>query len=179
MPWDVSTARLPSSLSGAPGDHVRVRVIQQHASFVRAEILEVVRPGPARRDPRLSVVWSLRGVPVAARTLPAAGRKPNGRSWLTRCDSRPMPGDSAQAPSESRYRRRARLRWHVDRAGVRLGFLQAASKETVDVDSCPMLVDQLDRALVRHASLAWRRLQGRARDGSAVVWLDRARCMRA
>jgi 23S rRNA (uracil1939-C5)-methyltransferase len=39
----------------APGDRLRVRVVEEHARFARAEIEAVLEPGPARVAPRCPV----------------------------------------------------------------------------------------------------------------------------
>ena len=40
---------------GAPGDRVRVRVVEEHARFARAEIVELLAPGPSRTRPECPV----------------------------------------------------------------------------------------------------------------------------
>jgi predicted DsbA family dithiol-disulfide isomerase/predicted RNA-binding protein with TRAM domain len=39
----------------APGDRVRVRIVEQRKRFARAEIVSLVEPGPGRAEPRCSV----------------------------------------------------------------------------------------------------------------------------
>ena len=134
----------------APGDRLRVRLVERRASWARGEILELLEPGPGRREApcphflrcggcdlqHLDEATQLRlKVEAAIETLARLGG--------VRLDRPP----AVVAGSPWGYRRRAQLHVEAGRAGVRLGQLARGSHELVPLDVCPILVPALEATL--------------------------------
>ncbi|MDX1503507.1 MAG: class I SAM-dependent RNA methyltransferase [Thermoanaerobaculia bacterium] len=142
----------------APGDRVRARVWQRKRDYGRAEILEVLAPGPARREPpcpyfaecggcdlqHLDEAAQLEAKVAATReTLERIGRV----EWPERVE--------VVAGEPWGYRLRARLRLEGDDSSggadspavARVGYLARASNDLVAVDRCPILAPELEALL--------------------------------
>lgn len=138
----------------APGDRVRVRVLETKKSFYRAEVAEVIAPGPDRVEPRcpLFIAGTCGGcqwqhVSAAAQ---AAAKDQLVRAALRHLVdgglevaplARPLPGYE--------WRRRTRLHWVRPRNAERalVGFTAPRSQRLVDVEACVQLEPALGRAL--------------------------------
>ena len=133
----------------APGDLVRVRVCESRARWARAELLELLEPGAARRVPPCPLAGRCGGCPwqhvdyaaqwAAKQEIVAHALRPLA----------PPPIEFVAAPAELHYRRRVRLRWQRGPGGLRLGFHGWRRREIVDLAACPLLVPALDRGLKR------------------------------
>jgi 23S rRNA (uracil1939-C5)-methyltransferase len=133
----------------APGDRVRARVTEARQRFARAEITEILAPGPARRDPPCPYFARCGGCSWLhldeAEQLRA--RTEIARSALERIARR---GDLPEievvaSPRALGYRARAR----VAHAGGRIGFRARASHDVVDVERCAVLDPDTQAALAR------------------------------
>jgi 23S rRNA (uracil1939-C5)-methyltransferase len=132
----------------APGDRVRVRLVDEHRSYARAEVVHRCAAGSVYREPPCPFVAACGGCPwqqvAYAAQLEAKAR--NVRETLARIarvtPRRELP--IIPAPDEWRYRHRIRL--HVD-ARRRLGYLRPRSHEVVEMDDClvadPLLIGVL------------------------------------
>lgn len=143
----------------APGDRVRVRVVEQHGNYARAVMLHRCAPGPAYREAPCPWVGACGGCPWQhvdyATQLAAKDR--NVLESLKRiagvAPRRPLP--ILAAPSEWAYRHRIRLHTDARRA---LGYRRPRSHELVEIERCAIAEPELSallpalRALV--ASLA-------------------------
>jgi 23S rRNA (uracil1939-C5)-methyltransferase len=162
----------------APGDRLRVRVVERRPDYGRAEIVEILEPGPARRpDP----------VPELART---------GVCDLQHLDDAVQPRLKAEAvwetlarighvslPAEVSLlagepwgcRLRTQLHTEIDPAagGVRVGYHARGTNEVIPVARCPLLVPELEELLAELprflAAGAPRRLDLAAGDDRAVT----------
>jgi 23S rRNA (uracil1939-C5)-methyltransferase len=136
---------------GAPGDLVRARVVESKKGFARAEIVEVVEPGPSRRvapGPGYGRCggWQIPHVDYAAQT---EAKRTFVRDSLERIGRLTLPGEvhmHADPEHEFGYRVRATAHLAATREGVLFGFFGARSHRVVDVESCPLLVPDLDDA---------------------------------
>jgi 23S rRNA (uracil1939-C5)-methyltransferase len=162
----------------APGDRLRVRIVERRPDYGRAEIVEILEPGPARRpDP----------YPELSRT---------GICDLQHLDDRAQPRLKAEAVRETLlrlgkvelpenvelitgdpwgYRLRTQVHTEVDpvAGGVRVGYLARGTNDLVPVSRCPLLVPELEALLAdlpQHlgADTPWR-LDLAAGDGGAVT----------
>ncbi|MFI5315272.1 MAG: class I SAM-dependent RNA methyltransferase [Myxococcota bacterium] len=133
----------------APGDRLRVRVSEARPRFARAELVEILSPGPARR----------------AAPCPYYGRC-GGCSWLHLDEAEQLRArvGIARAALE-RIARRAQLpeievvaspralgyraRARVAHAGERVGFRARASHDVVDVATCAVLDPATQAELTR------------------------------
>ena len=132
----------------APGDRVRARVVETHRSFARAELVEVIAPGPARvaAPCPLAAARTCGGCPwmhvgadaqLAAKQALAAGA-------LRGLVARGMELAAPRAPVPPlRWRRRARF--HRD--GVVIGLDAPRSRRVTDVAACLQLDARLEAAL--------------------------------
>lgn len=157
----------------APGDRVRVTLVEEHKGWARGTLARVLERGPARVDPPCPLA-----LPDGAR--PACGGCPWQHVAATAQDAAKLDivqralRKVTQAVEPLRtpcsplgWRRRTRLR---ARRGV-LGFAARRSHALVDVATCPQLTPALDAALgvVRAA------LTGVLGEGASVSLLAGAR----
>ena len=121
----------------APGDRVRVRIVEPHATWSRAEVIALHGHGPAYRAPPCPWVGACGGCPWQQVTYEAqlAAKDRNVHDALARIGgvtaARPLP--IVAAPAEWAYRRRIRLHVDPDR---RLGYRAARSHALVEIDAC-------------------------------------------
>jgi len=130
----------------APGDRVRVRVVEERARFARAEIEAVVEASPVRVEPRCPVFGRCGGCAWQHVDYAAQGEAKRAilRDALVRIggfDDPPVAWVASSAPYA--YRSRAR----VLAAGGAVGFRARRSHEVCAITSCPLLAAPLDRAL--------------------------------
>jgi 23S rRNA (uracil1939-C5)-methyltransferase len=121
----------------APGDRVRARIVHRTSSFARAEITELVAPGPARVEPPCphfarrcgGCQWQ-----HVARTEQLAAKQALVTGALRKLAGlRVHPiGDPGPALG---WRRRARF--HVDRG--RAGLYELGGHRVIAIDRCPQL----------------------------------------
>ena len=137
----------------APGDRLRVRVVEEHTRFARAEIEAVLEPGPARVAPRCPVFGSCGGcawqhVDYAAQV---EAKRTILRDALARIGGVAVPEiEFVASPQPYGYRGRARvLAQHGE-----VGFRKRRSHEVCAITSCPLLVPPLDAALAEFAARA-------------------------
>lgn len=131
----------------APGDRVRVSVVERHSRFARARLETVLEAGPDRCEARCPVFGRCGGCSWQHVTYPAqveakraileaalariGGRKPSAQT------------DFVASPDPYGYRNRAR----VLVANGRVGFRERRSQALCPVTGCPLLTPALDRAL--------------------------------
>ena len=132
----------------APGDELRIRVTEVGRGFARGAIQEVLKPGPARRDPRCRHFGvcggcTLQHVSYAAQVTAKAEfvreslRRLGGIDWTGEIPVR--------TAAEYGYRARAEIqarRGHV-------GWFRTGTHEIVDVTECPVLVPEAEALLAR------------------------------
>jgi 23S rRNA (uracil1939-C5)-methyltransferase len=132
----------------APGDELRIRVTEVGRGFARGVILEVLKPGPARRDPRCRHFGvcggcTLQHVGYAAQV---AAKAEFVRESLRRLGGIDWTGEiPVRTAAEYGYRARAEVqarRGHV-------GWFRTGTHEIVDVDECPVLVPEAEALLAR------------------------------
>ena len=158
----------------APGDRVRVRVVQATSSFARAEIVEILEPASTRVEPPCKhfvegcggCAWQhvARAEQLLAKQTIVVGalRKLEGLVVHDILDPGPPLG----------WRRRARF--HV--AGGKLGLFVLGSHRVLPIERCPQLEPELDeaRALIARSTPPDGELALiRSRDGKIVVGVER------
>ena len=148
-----------------PGDQVRYRIRREYKRYIKADLLEVLRPSEAR----VAALCPCFGT--------CGGCDWHMLSYMDQCEWKQnllrqslvhTLGESASrvlntfipAPSHTGYRCRAQLKCaEVDGTFV-LGFFRPGSHEVVDVESCPVLHPRLNallnplRALLQHSRYA-------------------------
>jgi 23S rRNA (uracil1939-C5)-methyltransferase len=131
----------------APGDQVRVRVVDLKKRFARARVEELLTPGSVRTDPVCPVFGSCGGcawqhVGYAAQLDAKAALL---KDALRRIGGLVLPSEVHVEPSPSPYGYRGRARLHV--AGGRVGFRRRRSRAICATRRCPILLPALDGAL--------------------------------
>lgn len=131
----------------APGDLVRVRLLQERPRWARGRVEQLLEPGPSRVDPVCPVFGSCGGCAWQhvsyASQLEAKGRIL--RDALQRIGRLPVPTEIPVEPSPLEYGYRTRARLLVERG--RVGFRRRRSHALCPTGRCPVLAPALDRAL--------------------------------
>jgi 23S rRNA (uracil1939-C5)-methyltransferase len=131
----------------APGDRVRVRLVESRARFARARVDDLLEAGPARATPVCPVFGSCGG--CAWQHVAYAAQLEAKRSILVEALRRigglrePGPIQIVPSPSEYAYRARARVRVEAGR----VGYLRRRSHALCPVRRCPVLVPELEERL--------------------------------
>jgi len=131
----------------APGDLVRVRLVESRARFARARVEELLEGGPARAVPVCQAFGSCGGcawqhVDYAAQL---EAKRAILRDAIRRIGGQDVPSLGPVLPSPSEYAYRGRTRVRVE--GGSVGYLRRRSHALCAVSRCPVLVPALDRRL--------------------------------
>ena len=138
----------------APGDRVRVQVVQEKSRYLRARVETLLSPGPARTDPVCPVFGGCGGcawqhIAYAAQLAAKVGivedalRRVGGLAYTEEVRITP-------SPAEYGYRSRARVLRHEGRVGYR----KRGSRSLQVVSRCPVLEPALDHELHRLSEAA-------------------------
>lgn len=155
----------PVYVRGAlPGELVRIGPPVRDKRIVRASLREVLRPSPARRAPRCSVVDRCGGCPLAH--LAREAQLDAKVAWLT--ESLRAQGIAIEAHAIERdapspgtgYRTRARLAWEPAGTGAALGYRVARGHDVVVPARCEVLAPRLEAARDRITRALARALAG-------------------
>ncbi len=135
----------------APGDRVRVRVVEERRRYLRARVLELLAAGPGRTDPLCAVFGSCGGCSWQHLDYPTQldAKADILRDAFARIAHVTPPASLEIVPSPRPYGYRGRARLQV--RGGRVGFLRRRSHAVCATARCPVLAPELDGAL---ASLA-------------------------
>ena len=131
----------------APGDRVRVRVIDMKKRFARARVQQLLASGSTRTDPVCPVFGSCGG--CAWQHVDYATQLEAKAAFVTdalrRIGGLVLPNEIRIDPSPSPYGYRGRARLHV--LGRRVGFRRRRSHAICATRRCPILLPALDGAL--------------------------------
>ncbi|MEO5968493.1 MAG: TRAM domain-containing protein [Bdellovibrionia bacterium] len=119
----------------APGDLVRVQIVEIHKNYAHAEILEILEPSADRQAPPCPIFGKCGG--CQWQHLPYAiqwDTKVKGVLQALRRANLEVPSSPELIPSDEiwYYRNRVQLRG----MGKELGFFQAGSRQLVPTDKC-------------------------------------------
>jgi 23S rRNA (uracil1939-C5)-methyltransferase len=138
----------------APGDLLRVRIYERRTDYGRAEIVEILEPGPARRPdpyPELSStgICDLQHIRDEVQPQLKAGAV---RETLERIGgiTMPPPGDIELITGEPwGYRLRTQVHTDIDpvAGGMRVGYYARGTKDLVPITHCALLVPEIDELL--------------------------------
>ncbi|MCC5874525.1 MAG: class I SAM-dependent RNA methyltransferase [Gammaproteobacteria bacterium] len=165
----------------APGDRILARVTEARRTLLRAEIIEVLEPGPDRVQPACAAFGRCGGcawqhIDYPAQVEAKAAILDNA---LERIGGLDLPGPVVVTPSPEPYEYRGRARLLVQ--GHRPGYRRAASDDHIAVEDCPVLAAPLRTALrqliaARPANGEWELALGEADathpEGVRVLHLD-------
>lgn len=136
----------------APGDRLRVRLTERKPGYGRAEIVEILEPGPGRRTPPCPFFDDCGGCDLQHLEdgLQVELKAEAVRETLVRIGGIELeepPEVVHGAPWGYRLRTQLRTRTNED-GGVEVGYFRRASHDLVAVDQCPILVPELERLLL-------------------------------
>ncbi|MCA9549351.1 MAG: class I SAM-dependent RNA methyltransferase [Myxococcales bacterium] len=133
----------------APSERVEARLTKDNKSFVRAEVVKVLEPGPSRVNPPCAHYAQCGGCTLqhVAYGEQVASKDVALRETLARIGGLDLSETAFDAPWSGApygYRTRARLVRALD---GRLGFRARRSKHVVDIQRCPVLAPELQEVL--------------------------------
>jgi len=138
----------------APGEHLRVRIIERKPSFARAMIEAILAPSRERRAPRCVYFGDCGGCQLQHLNYPAQLEAKAGfvRDALARVGKIDWSREiKVHHADEYGYRARAQVKLEAAERDSpsrhRVGFNRIGSHAICDVESCPILVPELDGAL--------------------------------
>ena len=132
----------------APREQLRVRITEQKKNFARAVIERVLEPSSFRREPPCPYFGTCGGCQLQHLTYEAQLESKVGfvRDALERIARIDWPREiKIRSAAEFGYRSRAQVK--IDWKARRVGFNRARSNAVCNVESCPILVPELDKAL--------------------------------
>jgi 23S rRNA (uracil1939-C5)-methyltransferase len=132
---------------GAPGDLVAAEVVERRRSWLRADITELLRPGPARVAPGCRWFPECGGCQWQ-HVAPPAQRDAKAdlvREHLVRGAGVRHPDVLPTLPSPGDWAYRSRISLPVE--GRRLGYHRARSHMLLEVDACPIAAPELSAHL--------------------------------
>lgn len=137
----------------APGDRVRIRIVETGRNFARAVIEELLTPAPTRRPPpcphfgvcggcQLQHLHYSAQLQAKAEFVRESLRRLGGIEWTGEIATR--------AADEFGYRSRAEIKLQrSDDDQVRIGYFRAGTHEVCPVSDCPILLPAANRELQR------------------------------
>ena len=133
-----------------PGDRLSVRLVQRRPDYGRAVIVDVLAPGPGRRQPPCPWFERCGGCDLQQieDELQPRLKAAAVAETLRRIGRLEMPTPELVSGAAWAYRARAQL--HVASGGdgpAAVGYYARGSRELVPVDCCPILVPELEEAL--------------------------------
>ena len=152
----------------AVGDRLQVQVTQAHARFARAEIREILEPGPGRAEPVCPHFGRCGGCRYQHLSYEAefAAKCRQAREVLQRVGGqKELPELSVAVPSAKDYGYRNKLRVetfgekHETPKGpiVFYGYCELDNKTYFELDRCPLAQEPLNELLPKAPRTAWGR----------------------
>ncbi|MGE0640405.1 MAG: class I SAM-dependent RNA methyltransferase [Thermoanaerobaculia bacterium] len=136
----------------APGDRLRVRIVERKPGYGRAEILEILAPGPGRREPLCRHFGRCGGCDLQhlEDALQLRLKSAAVVETVARISGLELPPPRAIYAGDSwAYRTRTQVHTkRVEGGGAAVGYHARASRELVVVEQCPVLVPALEREVV-------------------------------
>lgn len=153
----------------APGDRLRVRIAERRPDYGRAEIVELVEPGPGRREPPCPFFADCGGCDLQhlADDLQPQLKAQAVLETLVRLGKLEIP-ENLEVITGDPWGYRLRTQLQVERAalgrpgavtetgaaegpkyGLAVGYHRRGSRNLVAVDRCPILVPELEELLLR------------------------------
>ncbi|MBS1795635.1 MAG: class I SAM-dependent RNA methyltransferase [Acidobacteria bacterium] len=142
----------------APGDRARVRINQLKGKTAFAEIVEIVEPSPERIAPPCEYFGRCGGCDFQQLDYAAQLRAKIDivKDCLTRIGKLNYDGAIEIVGSPQSFGYRARAQWHADTRARRLGYFRRTSHHVIDVETCPILTEPLQKTLTGlRANLEW------------------------
>jgi 23S rRNA (uracil1939-C5)-methyltransferase len=145
----------------APGDRLRVRLVERHPDYGRGEIVAVLRPGPGRRPPPVPELaeWGGMDLQHLDDALQPRLKAAAAVEALDRLGGVAAPAQLAVVAGEAwGYRLRTQLHTESRAGRTEVGYHARGSHRLIPAARCPVLVPELERLLPELPAL----LAGRA-----------------
>ncbi|MGH7784155.1 MAG: class I SAM-dependent RNA methyltransferase, partial [Candidatus Binatia bacterium] len=142
----------------APGDVVRIKIVQLKKKIAFAEIVELLELSPDRVAAPCRYFGSCGGCDFQQMTYAAQLEAKAGivRDCVKRIAQIDWQDEITVEGSPQDFGYRSRAQWHIDPRSKKLGYLKRNSHEVIDIDSCMVLVPELDTELRRlRGELPW------------------------
>lgn len=135
----------------APGDRLRVRLVERRPDYARAEIVEVLAPGPGRRQPPCPYFAACGGCDLQhlEDDLQVRLKAEAAVETLERLGGIRL-AEPPEVVAAEMWAYRLRTQLHTDRdehGRVRAGYFARGSRRLVPVEACPILVPALEELL--------------------------------
>ncbi|MFH1874252.1 MAG: class I SAM-dependent RNA methyltransferase [Pseudomonadota bacterium] len=150
----------------APKDELEIKITCDHGTFAEAEILEVIKPGPGRIQPKCPVFGRCGGCQWQhldyatqlkwKRKILIEALARIGKLGLAQ-DLEKIVEPTLASPKQWHYRNRIQL--HVNSQG-RVGFYRPGSKEVVEFEQCFIADPELNRRLNQERTEIAKRSKG-------------------
>lgn len=150
----------------APGDVLRVRIVEVKKRMAFADIVEILERGPRRVEPECRYFGKCGGCDFQQISYDGQVAAKVGivRDCLHRIGKIEYEGEIPIITSPQEFGYRSRARWHLDRTARKFGYFRRDSHEVIDISSCPILTPGLQSTLeYTRESLDWN-----------AVWSERA-----
>jgi len=136
----------------APGDLVRARIVERKPDYGRAEIVQILEPGPARRpDPFPELARTgICDLQHLADDVQTGLKVQAVRETLEHLGHVAVPADVEVIKGEPwGYRLRTQVHTEIDpvAGGVRVGYHARGTNDVIAVTGCPLLVPELEALL--------------------------------
>lgn len=135
----------------APGDLLRARVSDRKRDYLRAEVVEVLEPGPGRREPPCPHFARCGGCDLQhiEDDLQVELKVAAVRETLSRLGGGDLPADFEVHSAEPfGYRLRNRVRIEPREDGYAVGYRAPGSWTLVAIDSCKVLTPALEASVL-------------------------------
>lgn len=130
---------------GCPGDVLEVRIVADHKTFVRGEILQVLEPSPERVDAPCPYFGRCGGCTWqhVSTSAQLTAKRQAVQSALLRIgrisDADALVRDTIPSPLAYGYRNKVELTARHTPKGLTLGFCESGSESVLSIDSCLLL----------------------------------------
>lgn len=133
----------------ATGDLLRVRQWEKRKNVIFAEIVEILEPSPDRVAPRCKHVGVCGGCNFQHLSYEAqlAAKAAIVEDCLRRIGKIELEVPVKIIGSPNPFGYRSRVEWHLDPTRRRFGYFKRSSHDVVDVEECPVLMDELQAKL--------------------------------
>ena len=135
----------------APGDKLKVEIVETKGNIAFAEVVEIIDPGPSRITPPCRYFGTCGGCDFQQMNYAEQlnSKVEIIRDCLRRIAKIDYDGEIGVIGSPMELEYRSRAHWHVV-PGIRgIGYYKRNSRDLVDIDECPKLVPQLNAELAR------------------------------